>query len=78
LVIDDFQSASIHRGGKRRVRRWASRDKGHSALVLAFLEAVRTGAPTPIPEEESLTSTAMTLAAARSLRENRPLRREEW
>jgi polar amino acid transport system substrate-binding protein len=78
IVLDDFQAASIHRGGKRRVKRWAARDKGHRALVHAFLDAVRTGAPTPIPEEESLTSTAMTLAAARSLRENRPLPREEW
>jgi predicted dehydrogenase/threonine dehydrogenase-like Zn-dependent dehydrogenase len=78
IVLDDFQAASIHRGGKRRVKRWAARDKGHRALVHAFLEAVRTGASTPIPEEESLASTAMTLAAARSLRENRPLPREEW
>jgi predicted dehydrogenase/threonine dehydrogenase-like Zn-dependent dehydrogenase len=78
IVIDDFRAASVHRGGKRRVKRWASRDKGHRAEVLAFLDAVRAGAPTPIPEEESLTSTAMTLAAARSLRENRSLRREEW
>ena len=78
IVLDDFQAASIHRGGKRRVRRWAARDKGHRALVRAFLDAVRTGARTPIPEEESLTSTAMTLAAARSLRENRSLSREDW
>ena len=78
IVLEDFQAASVHRGGKRRAKRWAARDKGHRTCVRAFLESVRTGAPTPIPEEESLTSTAMTLAAARSLRENRPLRREEW
>jgi predicted dehydrogenase/threonine dehydrogenase-like Zn-dependent dehydrogenase len=78
IVIDDFRSASIHRAGKTRAKRMATRDKGHAAEVRAFLEAVRTGAPTPIPEEESLLSTAMTLAAARSIRERRPLRREEW
>jgi hypothetical protein len=44
----------------------------------AFLEAVRTGSPTPIPEEESILSTALTLAAARSIREARPIRRGEW
>jgi polar amino acid transport system substrate-binding protein len=78
IVIDDFRSASIHRAGKRRAKRWASRDKGHQAEVRAFLEAVRTGSATPIPEEESLTTTRMTLAAARSLQEGRALRKEEW
>jgi predicted dehydrogenase len=78
LVIDDFRSASIHRAGKRRTKSWGARDKGHTTEVKAFLEAVRTGAPTPIPEEESILSTALTLAAARSIREARPIRREEW
>jgi len=78
IVLDDFRTASIHRAGTRSVKRWASRDKGHAGLVRAFLEAVRAGAPTPIPEEASLTSTALTLAAARSLRENRPLERNAW
>jgi len=78
IVIEDFRSASIHRAGKRTVKRWASRDKGHQGEVRAFLEAVRAGAPTPIPEEESLTTTRLTLAAARSIQENRALKRGEW
>ncbi len=78
VVIDDFRSVSAHRNGKRRTKRWGARDKGHRAEVRAFLEAVRSGAPTPIPEEESIRTTALTLAAARSVREGRPLRREEW
>jgi len=78
IVLDDFRTLSIHRGGSRQTRRWASRDKGHVAEIRAFLEAVRTGGPTPIPEEESLTSTALTLAAARSLRERRALDRGTW
>jgi predicted dehydrogenase len=78
IVIDDFRSASVHRAGRRRTKTWASRDKGHNAEVRAFLDAVRTGARTPIPEEESFLSTALTLAAARSIRETRPLERKEW
>jgi predicted dehydrogenase len=79
IVIDDFRSAVLHRGGKRAaMKRWKGRDKGHRAEVRAFLEAVRTGAPTPIPEEESLRSTALTLAAAMSLREGRAIRYGEW
>ncbi|HET9941368.1 MAG TPA: bi-domain-containing oxidoreductase [Candidatus Eisenbacteria bacterium] len=79
IVIDDFRTASLHRGGKRAaMKRWKGRDKGHQAEVRAFLEAVVSGAPTPIPEEESLRSTALTLAAAMSLREGRAIHRDEW
>jgi predicted dehydrogenase len=78
VVIDDFRAASAHRAGRRRTKTWPGRDKGHRAEVRAFLEAVRAGAGTPIPEEESLLSTALTLAAARSIREGRPLHRGEW
>src|SRR6185503_6164155 len=79
IVIDDFRSATLHRGGKRAaLKRWKGRDKGHQAQVRAFLEAVRTGGSTPIPEEESLRSTALTLAAVMSLRAGRAIRRDEW
>jgi predicted dehydrogenase len=78
VVIYDFRSASLHRAGKRRTKNWSARDKGHTGEMKAFLEAVRTGSPTPIPEDESILSTALTLAAARSIREARPIRREEW
>ncbi|HET9234211.1 MAG TPA: bi-domain-containing oxidoreductase, partial [Candidatus Eisenbacteria bacterium] len=53
IVIDDFRSATLYRSGKRTQKKWPGRDKGHRAEVRAFLEAVRTGSPTPIPEEES-------------------------
>jgi len=78
IVIDDFKKAECYRAGKVTRTKWATRDKGHRAEVRAFLEAVRSGAQTPIPEEESIRSTALTLAAARSIREGRPIRNEEW
>jgi predicted dehydrogenase len=78
IVIEDFRRAVVHRSGRPRVKSWGGRDKGHRAEIRAFLDAIRTGSPTPIPEEESLRSTALTLAAARSIREGRPLRRGEW
>ncbi len=78
VVIDDFRVAEIHRAGRTARKTWATRDKGHRAEVRAFLDAVQTGAPTPIPEEESLLSTLLTLAAARSVREGRPLHHGEW
>jgi len=78
IVIDDFRSATVHRAGKRRQKKWPTRDKGHRAEVACFLEAVREGKPTPIPEEESIRSTALTFAAARSIREGRTIHRGGW
>lgn len=78
IVLEDFLRAEGRRAGKVTRKTWASRDKGHRAEVRAFLEAVRTGGPTPIPEEESIRSTALTLACVRSMQEGRPLRSEEW
>lgn len=78
IVIDDFRQASLHRAGKRSVKTWRDRDKGHRAEVVAFLEAVRTGHPTPVPEEAGIESTALTLAAFESVRQGRSLRRAEW
>ena len=78
IVIDDFREASLHRAGKRTVKKWRTRDKGHRAEMVAFLEAVRDGRPTPVREDEAIESTALTLAAARSVREGRRLRRGEW
>jgi predicted dehydrogenase len=78
ITIDDFRRAERFRAGRRQTRKWAAKDRGHRAEVHAFLDAVRTGGPTPIPEEESLRSTELTLAAARSAREGRPLRLAEW
>jgi predicted dehydrogenase len=78
IVIDDFRSATLYRAGKKRHKKWPGRDKGHRSEVRAFLDAVRTGSPTPIPEEESLRSTALTLAAVRSLRESRAIGHKEW
>lgn len=78
IVIDDFRRAEYHRAGKTSRRAWRARDKGHRAEVRAFLEAVRSGSATPIPEAESIRSTALTIAAALSLREGRPIHHGEW
>jgi hypothetical protein len=78
LVIDDFRAVECYRAGRKSGKRWAARDKGHRAEVTAFLQAVRSGSPTPIAEHESLDTTALTLAAARSIREGRAIPRTEW
>jgi predicted dehydrogenase/threonine dehydrogenase-like Zn-dependent dehydrogenase len=75
LRLDDFQRASVHARN-----RWSSprlpraRDKGQRAEIDAFLEAVRTGGPMPVPISSLATTTRATLAVATSLGTGAPVR----
>ena len=64
LRVDNYRS--MHAWGISGLNtRWPqSQDKGHAALVAAFLEAVRTGGPSPIPREELLEVTEWSIRAA--------------
>ncbi|MFJ7160039.1 bi-domain-containing oxidoreductase [Streptomyces sp. NPDC101118] len=68
LRLDDFVRASVY--GKKR---WVSsrlpkaRDKGQSAELAAFVKAVRTGGPMPVPLESLAATTAATLAVEAGL-----------
>lgn len=70
LRFDDFVRARVHRR-----RRWSSavnrlprgRDKGQAAEVAAFVDAVRTGSPMPIPLSSLTATTTATLAVHDSL-----------
>lgn len=65
LRLDDFVRASVHEG---RRKRWVgsrlpkARDKGQSAELAAFVKAVRTGGPMPVPLESLVATTSATLA----------------
>ncbi|MFD9482937.1 bi-domain-containing oxidoreductase [Streptomyces sp. NPDC059991] len=68
LRLDDFVRASVY-GSKK----WASsrlpkaRDKGQNAELAAFIKAVRTGGPMPVPLESLVATTAATLAVQSGL-----------
>ncbi|MFI1016782.1 bi-domain-containing oxidoreductase [Streptomyces sp. NPDC020965] len=68
LRLDDFVRASVY--GRKR---WTSprlskaRDKGQRAELDAFLKAVRTGGPMPVPLESLVATTAATLAVQAGL-----------
>jgi myo-inositol 2-dehydrogenase/D-chiro-inositol 1-dehydrogenase len=47
------------------------------AELAAFVEAVRTGTPAPVTGEDARAALEIALAAARSVREGRPVRIEE-
>lgn len=68
LRLDDFVRASVY-GRKRWVssRLPKARDKGQSAELAAFIKAVRTGGPMPVPLESLVATTAATLAVQTGL-----------
>ncbi|MFI0962757.1 bi-domain-containing oxidoreductase [Streptomyces sp. NPDC021080] len=68
LRLDDFVRASVY-GRKRWVssRLPKARDKGQSAELAAFVKAVRTGGPMPVPLESLVATTAATLAVQAGL-----------
>ncbi|MBT3153865.1 Gfo/Idh/MocA family oxidoreductase [Streptomyces sp. CHD11] len=69
LRLDDFVRASVYDGRKRWVssRLPKARDKGQSAELAAFVRAVRTGGPMPVPLESLAATTAATLAVRAAL-----------
>ncbi|WP_409055363.1 bi-domain-containing oxidoreductase [Streptomyces sp. SYP-A7185] len=68
LRLDDFVRASVY-GPKRWVssRLPKARDKGQNAELAAFVKAVRTGGPMPVPLESLVATTAATLAVQSGL-----------
>ena len=68
-VIDDFRTGWVSAGGRRRRLGGLLRvqDKGHDAEMAAFVAAVRTGAPSPVPFGEAVNVTRATFAILSSL-----------
>ncbi|MFI2432631.1 bi-domain-containing oxidoreductase [Streptomyces sp. NPDC018693] len=74
LRLDDFVRASVH-GRKRWVssRLPKARDKGQNAELAAFVKAVRTGGPMPVPLPSLVATTAATLAVRAGLAGGAPV-----
>ncbi|MEU4979742.1 bi-domain-containing oxidoreductase [Streptomyces sp. NPDC021969] len=75
LQLDDFVRSSVYDGRKRWVssRLPKARDKGQSAELAAFVRAVRTGGPMPVPLESLVATTAATLAVRAALAGGAPV-----
>ncbi|WP_328446729.1 bi-domain-containing oxidoreductase [Streptomyces sp. NBC_00386] len=79
LRLDDFVRASLYSDGRGGRKRWVSsrlpkaRDKGQSAELAAFVKAVRTGGPMPVPLESLVATTAATLAVRTGLAGGAPV-----
>ncbi|MGP9023065.1 bi-domain-containing oxidoreductase [Streptomyces sp. BR1] len=74
LRLDDFVRASVY-GRKKWVssRLPQARDKGQNAELAAFIRAVRTGGPMPVPLESLVATTAATLAVQTGLAGGAPV-----
>ncbi|MFF7788159.1 Gfo/Idh/MocA family oxidoreductase [Streptomyces sp. NPDC007991] len=74
LRLDDFVRASVY-GRKRWVssRLPKARDKGQNAELAAFVKAVRTGGPMPVPLQSLVATTAATLAVQHGLAGGAPV-----
>jgi predicted dehydrogenase len=80
LRLDDFVRASVYfekstAGGKKWVssRLPKARDKGQNAELAAFIKAVRTGGPMPVPLQSLVATTAATLAVQAGLASGAPV-----
>jgi predicted dehydrogenase len=72
-VLDDFRALTFtHRGRRRRFRTWG-RDKGHLAELHATVDAVRAGAPPPIPFAEIEAGMRATFAIRTALATGEPV-----
>lgn len=74
LRLDDFVRASVYAR-----KRWVSsrlpkaRDKGQNAELAAFVKAVRTGGPMPVPLQSLVATTSATLAVRAGLAAGAPV-----
>ncbi|MFO3796574.1 MAG: Gfo/Idh/MocA family protein, partial [Anaerolineales bacterium] len=62
-ILDDFHRLEWFRAGQRRVYR-SRQDKGWQGEWEAFLRAIRAGGPPPIPYEQLIAVTHLTIQAA--------------
>lgn len=65
-VLDDFRRLELAAGGRKR-RHKSAPDKGHKAEMIALVEAVRSGAASPIPFEQAVLATKTTFAIVESI-----------
>jgi len=75
-VLDDFRELTVtHRGRRDRTRAW-SRDKGHAAELAATVDALRRGAPEPVPFVEAVAGMRALFAIRRALATGAPVEAE--
>jgi hypothetical protein len=70
-VIDDFRKATLTRSGRTKTFGGSRQDKGHKAMLGAFIEALSLGQPIPIAFQDAVNATIVTFRILDSLSEGR-------
>lgn len=76
--IDNFRRTSFTGNRPGKDFRTPSQDKGHREEIRQFLECLESGAPTPIPEEESIAVTLATFAIEEAIRTGERQQMKAW
>ena len=71
--IDDFKTLRYQQNGKVQQARFGKPEKGIPEGAAAFIQALKTGAPSPIPFAQLVATTATTLAVCEALETARPV-----
>lgn len=75
-AVEDFREGRVFGPqGKHRLSRpvFPRQEKGHSEELEAFVQAIRAGGTSPVPELEAVSATEVTFAAEDSLRTGEPV-----
>lgn len=67
-VLDDFKTATVYRDGREEKLKGGPQDKGHATEVSDFVEAVRSGGPSPISLDSQIATTLASFAVIDALR----------
>ena len=70
IALNNFKTLTVTSGGTTQ-KSGINQDKGYKNSLIAFVEAVKSGGPAPIDEEELLETSHATLAILESLRTGR-------
>lgn len=73
FVIEDFRSATLHRGGRQETLKLRAQDKGQAAYARAVCAVVRGGGEAPIPLEDLANTSRATFRIRESVRAGRAL-----
>jgi len=71
--LDDYRSLSVWSGRRKRKYRAAWQDKGHSAALRAWVQALEAGSPAPVPIVEVVAVTEATICLDQALRQESPV-----
>jgi len=73
-VIENFQKASLTRGGKIRSKKnWLSVERGQRGEIEALVNAIQKSSPSPVDFEEYVYTTLTTFAIERSIKKSMPI-----